>query len=322
MYSSISEFNKTFSLKQYVAELYNITNYQYKKLITIPCPFHSETTASCAIYNNSYHCFGAGCGAHGTSYNFLLAQGFSKKDILNMDDKYISLDQAQLNTKHRTGKIPEVLVKIYNKDLLSSDEKMQYVIKRHFDEDSIRKSKIGYVYDVGKVFGNFEAPRYIIPVYDEKQKLITARYRIDPAYEPSEEPKYLGHPNCNSALYNSHIIQDSQNIVIVGSEFDAAFLYYRYGVFAIAPPGEGNFRPEWSNHFTRQHNVLIWLDYDFAGISAAIKLYESIKSVCNTKIYSWDSSFKNKQDVCDFMDRFGIEGIYGELDKYGIKAYS
>ena len=35
----------------------------------IRCPFHTEKTASCKIYSDSFYCFG--CGAHGDIFNFV-----------------------------------------------------------------------------------------------------------------------------------------------------------------------------------------------------------------------------------------------------------
>ena len=35
----------------------------------IRCPFHTEKTASCKIYSDSYHCYG--CGAHGDIFSFV-----------------------------------------------------------------------------------------------------------------------------------------------------------------------------------------------------------------------------------------------------------
>lgn len=325
MYNSIQEFNEKFPFQEYVASIYGVRYYSNKTL-SIPCPFHAESTPSCVIYPGSFYCFGAGCGAHGTALNFITrTTGLSVEEILN-DDGYIELQQEQqAHSKfHKTSGNPPIWqqVSVYNQALLSRQDKQCYLVKRHFDKDSIKKSKIGYVENSSFIFSNFSDNRYCIPVYDENEKLVSARYRIDPAVEKSStEPKYLGHPGCDAYLYNSHIISNYKDIVIVGSELDAAFLYYRYNINAVAPPGEGTFKREWVRYFSRKQNVLIWLDYDYAGINSALKLYDVIKNACSARIYEWDSSFKNKQDTCDFVDRYGIFGIYEELNKYGIEAY-
>lgn len=328
MYNSIREFNEKFPFKQYIADMYGVDNYEYKSNIMIPCPFHAESTASLAIYDNSYYCFGAGCEAHGSSYDyFVKALEYDRNQILNIHSEHVIVrQQHQVSKKVKRNHVSERHIRQFNIDLLDDEEKLSYLFNRHFTYESVEKSNIGYCNDIHISFAKFNAPRYVIPVYDENKKLVTARYRIDPVYEKHKnykwEPKYLAHPNCDAHLYNSHIIHDNKNIVVVGSEFDAAFLFYRYGIFAIAPPGEGAFKTEWISYFNHNHNILIWLDYDYAGMAAAIRLYDILKTVCNVKIYTWSNEFKSKDDVCDFVTKYSIFGLIEELDKYGIKAYS
>lgn len=312
------EFLDNFDLREFAA-----TNYEAEKYgdyIKIPCPFHSERTASCVVYRNAYHCFGGGCGAKGNSIAFLeKTLGLSFEEIINSENLsnyqrdnivtkpervYIKMDSAQINR--------------FNNNLLNDEDKIAYLYKRHFDRQSVQKSCIGYTGNT-HVFANFDAPRYSIPVYNERHDLITARYRIDPK-DDREEPKYLGHPKTPAFLYNSHICSFRQDIVVVGSEFDAAFLYYRYNIAAVAPPGEGSFKEEWA-HLFKGCNVLIWYDYDYAGIMAAIKSYNILRYFCNkTKIYQWGSEFANKDDTCDFVAKYSIDKFIDELDRYDIKA--
>lgn len=326
MYNSIKEFNESFSLQNYVSGLYNVKS--GGSYIKIPCPFHSEETASCVVYESNFYCFGAGCGANGSAYDFIQrTTGLDKNDILTKTEYFDYKHQRVHTRKTRSDNYPSSgQIEIYNKELLSSKDKLEYLLNRHFDLASIEKSKIGYVSNAGFIFNGFRDERYSIPVYNENFELVTARYRIDPQREKTEpisdEPKYLSHPGTRGYIYNASLLPTYDNILVVGSELDAAFLYYRYGIFAIAPPGEGAFNIEWLSLFRRSHNVLIWLDYDYAGIAASLRTYDMLKTVCNPKIYVWDNSFKNKDDVCDFVTRDGIMGVYEVLNHYGIKAYN
>lgn len=327
MYNSIREFNESFSLRSYVISLYNVKANSGNH-IKIPCPFHSESTASCVIYDNAFHCFGAGCGAHGSPYDFVhRLTGLSRNDILTKQEYLDHKCDVRSVRKVEKEKYPsQTQVDIYNKDLLRKKDKLDYLLNRNFDLASIEKSKIGYVSNAGFIFSGFKHERYSIPVYNENSELVTARYRIDPQREKDDslpdEPKYLSHPGTRGYLYNSSILSHYNDIVVVGSELDAAFLYHRYQVHAIAPPGEGAFQLDWLHLFRREHNVLIWLDYDYAGIASALRTYDMLKTVCNPKVYAWGNTYSNKDDVCDFVNREGIMGIYEVLSNYGIKAYS
>lgn len=55
----------------------------------IKCPFHSDRTASMALYpNGGYHCFG--CGKHGrNAIDFVVALGYTFPDALKELKNYI-----------------------------------------------------------------------------------------------------------------------------------------------------------------------------------------------------------------------------------------
>lgn len=319
-WNSIEEFNKDFAFVEYVESIYG--GKHNGSYLIIPCPFHNEITGSCAVYDHSFYCFGAGCGAHGSAIDFVMqTTGLSIGEILNGKEfRAVSKSESKDYRKSKTFSYPPYAsIRRYQRDLFKDQVKLAYLYNRHFDKQSIENSLIGYV-KTPKMFARFSNPRFSIPVFDKNEQLISARYRIDPEYDDDEEPKYLAHPNAPVALYNQHLLDLSENIVIVGSELDAAFLYYRYGIYAVAPPGEGNFKSEWAADF-RDHNVLVWLDYDHAGINAAIKTYNILRLISKSKIYVWDSTYRNKDDICDFVTRESIMGVIEALDRYDVKAY-
>lgn len=285
--------------------------------LVIECPFHSENTPSCAIYVDGYKCFG--CGNYGSAYDFIYKIEGSKEAI-----RPYLVEKSAARHEKKLQLPPKFSLMKFNEFLLGDEEKLQYLYNRHFDYESVSASKIGHSGEYApKWFKNNIAPRYSIPIYDSNKKhIITARYRIDPAYDDHTESKYLVHPRTNGILYNLHLLEAHDDIVIVGSDLDAAFLYYRYGIVAMSAPGEGVFKPEWGHLFTGK-NVLIWLDYDAAGISGAIKMYNGIKPYGRcVRIYEWEGSYGIKDDVCDFVTKNSIKEFVQELKRYGIKAKS
>ena len=318
--SSIEEFNQNFDFIQYAIDNYGGRN--TSSCVMISCPFHAEETASCAIYPHSYYCFGAGCHAHGTAMDFITkTTGLSVNEVLNGKEfEAVYEGQPKRQKSNKKVSVPrKSKLNRYNERLINRPDKLLFLLKRHFTEQTVKDANIGYV-EKPDMFSRFTAPRYSIPVYDENGKLVTARYRIDPEYDDGTEPKYLAHPKSIVSLYNKHILDKYQDIVIVGSELDAAFLYYRYGILAVAPPGEGNFKQEWATDFYDK-NVLIWLDYDFAGVNASIKIHNMIKVVGRSRIYKWDSDFNNKDDICDFVTRYSATEVIKVLKRYDVKAY-
>ena len=206
--------------------------------IMIPCPFHAEKTASCAIYEDGYHCFGAGCGAHGGYLDFFENLGINIDDV---GSEYESSQYKKSNKQKSTLKYklpPGISLKKYASRLSKDEEKLSYLYSRHFDYESVVKAQIGHSGNSAPPwFKNYQSPRYSIPVFDiNKKNIISARYRIDPSCKNSDEPKYLMHPKAEMFLYNSHIIERNKNLVLVVSDLDAAFFYYIYNIAAISLP--------------------------------------------------------------------------------------
>lgn len=82
-----------------LVQQYNIQLQTSGNLYKIPCPFHSEKTASCFIYpdTNSFYCFG--CGAGGDVIEFAkLYNKISYREalqLLNMKDQAFSLNKLK-----------------------------------------------------------------------------------------------------------------------------------------------------------------------------------------------------------------------------------
>lgn len=60
-----SEIKERVSIKEVISAY----GYEINRAGYIACPFHSEKTASCKVYENDFHCFG--CGAGGDIFSFV-----------------------------------------------------------------------------------------------------------------------------------------------------------------------------------------------------------------------------------------------------------
>lgn len=319
-YKTIKEFKQSFNFVEYIAATHNPEKRGGNLFIL--CPFHTEKTPSCKVSPTGFYCFG--CGAHGDCITFLMETlGLSIPDILKSDnlEEYIVTtveDNSQQRSRQKYRFPSPSLVLAYNKQLMKRPRKKTYLIDRGVGDCTIRKALLGY----GKPldFSHFTRPRYTIPVFNEDGKLLSIRYRIDPAYDDKSEPKYLAHPNTPTTLYNLSALKRYDHILYVGSELDAAALYFEHDINAISPPGECVFKPQWANYFANKY-VLIWLDNDPAGKSGALNVYNHISALAKkVMIYTWDST-DLKMDIGDYLGLYGPDAIKDELKTLGVYAY-
>lgn len=303
------EFKENFDLKEYVRK--NIDHNASGDNIYINCPFHTEKTPSCVVNKDSVYCFGA-CGMRWDSIDVLKElTGFSFKTILemNFDDYKVINNIKPLFDKKQDKPLTASLIENYNKRLLRKPEKLEYLYNRGFDLESIKLSRIGYGIPLDVYGITFNNPRYVIPHYDENNNLCGAKYRIDPLYAKIEEQKYISHPGTNGKLYNIGVLNNNTNIVYVGSQFDAAVLWFRYNIAAVCPPSENTFKDEWIPLFMNKH-VIIWLDNDKTGRDSSLKVYQKIRNICHANIFTWDTNhFSVKDDFTDYLIKYGIDRV-------------
>lgn len=313
------EFKRQFDFVEFIKNHYEFTFIASK--IFISCPFHPEKTPSCSIGPDGFYCYG--CNEHGDSIDFLSrTTGLSYREILhgNEFDDYKVADNKQPVKKTRPRRIiyPSMdMINTFNRQLLAKKEKLAYLESRRIDEYTIKEAKLGWGKPLN--FRSFYSPRYTIPVFNEDHILVTVRYRIDPDYDNGSEPKYLGHPNTDSCLYNCEILRNTDRAIIVGSEFDAAYLYHQLDLPAVGLPGENVFKEKWADMFVDK-TVLIWLDNDIAGKAGALHVFKSLYPIARlVYIYKWSRQFPQKYDVGDYIKDFGPNGLVAELDKYELE---
>ena len=119
------------------------------------CPFHNEKTPSFSVNEDKgfYHCFG--CREHGDIISFVMKTeniDFKEaiKELADMAGlklpTYKQKTQQQIDNEENYIKITESACKIYQ-DLLFQDigkHALEYIKKRGFSDDMIKKYRIGY----------------------------------------------------------------------------------------------------------------------------------------------------------------------------------
>ena len=119
------------------------------------CPFHNEKTPSFSVNEEKgfYHCFG--CGEHGDIISFTMkSQNVDFKEAIKelADMAGIKMpeikqkSQAQIEAEENYIKITDDAAKIYQ-DLLYQDSgkiALEYIKKRGFTDEMIKKHRIGY----------------------------------------------------------------------------------------------------------------------------------------------------------------------------------
>lgn len=308
------DFKKQFDLVAYVKE--NVDYVERGDDCFICCPFHIETTASCLISKEKWHCFGA-CGIGGDSIDFLMKMtGKTFVEVLQsgLHVQYVGNGQAPVKEK-KIRTISASLFKNYEDRLLRSPTKISYLEGRGFDVQSIKKAHIGYGIPIDVHSPKFRHARYAIP-HISGGKIVGVKYRIDPAYEKYEPEKYISHPDTVGSIYNIDLLSSEDKIIYVGSQFDAAVLWYRYGIPAICPPSENTFKDDWIPLFVNK-SIYIWLDNDNTGTNSSLKVYDKIKHVAkNVDIFVWNNSFGAKDDFTDYLKKYGIDNVREIYDNF------
>ena len=89
------------SLRDLVSEPLNGSN-------QVCCPFHEETTPSCTIYDDGYHCYG--CGAHGSRLDWLIhVEGLTEKDAVDLMADWVPNEHTRKRENNEVEKIAYAL---------------------------------------------------------------------------------------------------------------------------------------------------------------------------------------------------------------------
>lgn len=216
--------------------------------VKIKCPQHKDKVRSLAVYPDHLHCFG--CGFHlnlwpgpasSTPLNdqnplaFLL--GKTNEEAIALAPKYTNatLDayRERAATEARRDPMPGSLALIYNEILLTG--------RRQQRADWLKARGL----TVWTIHGNYlghDGMRFVIPVYDAEENLITLRYRRDDDYCEETTPKYSGVKGRNGFyIYPEQLIARAQpeTLVLCEGELDALRLWQERIPAVTATNGAG-----------------------------------------------------------------------------------
>ena len=260
----------------------------------IQCKEHDDPGASCAVYNDHLHCFGAGCGFHIRrrldTLGYLLGvwdgRGTMDQDqvnqVMKVADKYTSeaVDayRERVREEAKREPLPLGLARAYNKMLhgLRAHRK-EYLHARGFTDESIERFMLGY-----------DGPgcRFSIPFLNAERELLTVRFRRDDFYGTEDytgriKNKYSGMTGRNSSgayLYPEWEVanQAEDYVVVTEAELCAAKLRQESipGVATFNGAGAMRFIPELLRPYPWITTIIILSDMDEAGTAGARRLWD------------------------------------------------
>lgn len=279
------------------------------------CPFHNEKTPSFTVNEAKgfYHCFG--CGAHGDIIKFEMeANGLPFIDAVTKLANKAGLRVPQMSkespeeVQKRSSwyEITELAAAYFEKNLrlTAGREAMAYLARRGFDENIIKKFRLGYAPDNnglrawlasknvsesdmielglavlseknGKIY-DFFRDRVIIPIMDKRGRVIAFGGRV----MGDGQPKYLNSPdtpvfNKRRVLYNLNYARDKafeKRRIIVCEGYMDVIAQAKYGFdYAVAPLGTALTEEQIAEAWKICPEPTLCFDGDNAGIHAAIR---------------------------------------------------
>jgi DNA primase len=202
----------------------------------IPCPVHTDPSASLAIYPGAIHCFG--CGLHSTGYFALALLLYGHRDAesvrraVEVGEKYTarSLDayRARVETQVKLEPLNRSIASVYKINLYNArSNRLQWLYDRGLTDESIDRFNLGH-----------DGTRFTIPIYSREGDLLTIRFRRDDFYGTTEFdprrgedrplPKYSGLRGRNGLfLFGAEDVEIAQpkTLVVVEGELDAIRLW-------------------------------------------------------------------------------------------------
>lgn len=323
------------------------------------CPFHNEKTPSFTVNEAKgfYHCFG--CGAHGDIIKFEMeANGLpfmeavtklaNKAGLIIPQTHRVSSEEIQKRSSWY--EITELAAEYFEKNLhlSSGQEALNYLIRRGFDENIIKKFRLGYAPDNnglkswllsrniresdiielglgvlseknGKIY-DFFRNRVIIPIMDKRGRVIAFGGRV----LGNEQPKYLNSPdtpifNKRRVLYNLNFARDKayekQRLIICEGYMDV-IAQAKYGFeYAVAPLGTSLTEEQIVEAWKINSEPTLCFDGDNAGVHAAIRSIDRVLPILKAG-YSLRYVFlPDKMDPDEFLKYKGSEEYEKKLSE-------
>lgn len=315
------------------------------------CPFHNEKTPSFTVNEAKgfYHCFG--CGQHGDIIKFEMeANGLPFMDAVTKLANKVGLKVPQFShenpeeTQKRSSwyEIMELAAGYFEKNLRLTGGRraMEYLNIRGFDEDIIKKFRLGYAPDNNGLrawlasknvresdmvelglavvsekngkFYDFFRDRVIIPIMDKNNRVIAFGGRV----MGNAQPKYLNSPdtpvfNKRRVLYNLNHARDkafeARRIIICEGYMDV-IAQAKYGFdYAVAPLGTALTEEQIAEAWKICPEPTLCFDGDSAGVRAAMRSIDRALPILKAG-YSLQYVFlPDKMDPDEFLKAKGAE---------------
>jgi DNA primase len=275
------------------------------------CPFHNEKTPSFSVSEDKgfYHCFG--CGEHGDIISFVMkSENIDfKTAISELADmagvkmpEFKQKSQQQIENEENYVKITDESAKIYQ-DLLFSDSgkiALDYIRKRGFSDEMIKKYRIGYApknniisshfvnIKVDKLvatglvrIGNygpydFFRDKLMFPIFNAHNQIVAFSGRsLD-----GSEPKYINTSDTDlfhkrQTIFGFNFARDAihrQNrSIVVEGQIDAIQMQNHGFGETVAPLGTALTEDHIAILCKLNRNIIFCFDGDNAGQKAAIR---------------------------------------------------
>jgi DNA primase len=161
---------------------------------------------------------------------------------------------------------------------------------------------------------SWDGKNIVIPVRDSNGKFLFNKYRKNPFDFSSTSPKYFYDAGHRYALYNAHILKDTDVVFIVEGELDVLLLTSLQIPAVSSTGGAMSFSIDWAPLFEGKE-VFICYDADEAGVRGAIKVARMIP---HAKIVWLPRGQFVGKDVTDFILDRGLKDFI-ELGAQAIK---
>ena len=275
------------------------------------CPFHNEKTPSFSVSEDKgfYHCFG--CGEHGDIISFVMkSENMDFKNAikeladmagLKMPD-YKPKTQQQIDAEENYIKITDESAKIYQNLLYSESGKiaMEYIKKRGFSDEMIKKYRIGYapknniistkfndikrdkltatglvrIGDYGPY--DFFRDKLMFPIFNAHRQVVAFSGRsLD-----GSEPKYINTSDTElfhkrQTIFGFNFARDSihraNRSIVVEGQIDAIQMQVHGFGETVAPLGTALTEDHIAILCKSNRNITFCFDGDNAGQKAAIR---------------------------------------------------
>ena len=275
------------------------------------CPFHNEKTPSFSVNEDKgfYHCFG--CGEHGDIISFVMKSeniDFKEaiKELADMAGLKIPVyqqkTQQQIESEENYVKITTESAKIYQNLLYSDSGKtaLEYIKKRGFSDDMIKKYCIGYAPKgniISSHFSNinidklvttglvrvgdygpydFFRDKLMFPIFNAHNQIVAFSGRsLD-----GSEPKYINTTDTElfhkrQTIFGFNFARDAihrnNRSIIVEGQIDAIQMQNHGFPETVAPLGTALTEDHIAILCKSNRNIVFCFDGDTAGQKAAVR---------------------------------------------------